>query len=79
MYALKEKNMGKKDVLTNRFMKKPRIFADFFNGYLYEGKEVIKPELLKAVDTSSIANIPYYKGSKSMAIQKYRDIIKRQL
>ena len=54
--------MGKKDVLTNRFMKKPRIFADFFYGYLYEGKEVIKPELLKAVDTSSIANIPYYKG-----------------
>lgn len=71
--------MGKKDVLTNRFMKKPRIFADFFNGYLYEGKEVIKPELLKAVDTSSIANIPYYKGSKSMAIQKYRDIIKKAI
>ncbi len=71
--------MGKKDILTNRFMKKPRIFADFFNGYLYKGEEIIKPELLKEVDASSLAVIPCYKGTKATLIQKYRDIIKKAI
>lgn len=60
-------------------MKDPRHFADFFNGYIYYGKEVIRPEQLSEVDTSSIAMIPYKKGENRVSVQKYRDIIKKAL
>ncbi len=31
--------MGRKDNLTKNYMKNPEIFADFFNGLIFDGKE----------------------------------------
>lgn len=71
--------MGKKDSLAKKYMKNPTIFADFFNGFIYNGKNIIKPDALCEVDTSSIAVVPISKGGKSINIQKYRDIIKQSI
>ncbi len=68
--------MGHKDRITKKFMSNPEIFADFFNGFVYEGKSVIKSDSLEEMDSSSIINIPYAKGMKSIDVQKIRDIIK---
>lgn len=69
--------MRNKNAITQTYMKDPRHFADFFNGYIYHGKEVIQPEQLSEVDTSSIAMIPYKKGENRVSVKKYRDIIKK--
>ena len=68
--------MGRKDTLAKRYMKKPEIFADFFNGYIYNGESVVKADLLQEVDTSGIGMIRCSKDNdKRLSIQKYRDII----
>ena len=36
--------MGKLDTLAKKYMKRPDIFADVFNQFLYHGKQVIVPE-----------------------------------
>lgn len=69
--------MARKDTITKKYMQDTNIFADFFNGYIYDGKDVIKSSDLSEVDTSNIAIIPYNKGTKPITIQKYRDILKR--
>lgn len=50
-------------------------FADAFNFLLYGGRQVIKSEQLKPLDTTSIA-LPYGDESRSVPIQKYRDVLK---
>ena len=47
-----------------------------FNYYLYNGKQVIKPENLHEESISEIA-LPYSEKNKNTFIEKYRDIIKR--
>jgi len=69
--------MGRKDTITKKYMRDTSIFADFFNGYIYNGKEIIHGSDLSEVDTSNIAIIPCVKGSKPITIQKYRDMLKR--
>ena len=69
--------MGKQDTITKKYMREPNHFADFFNGYIYNGKEKIKAEDLEEVDISNIAVIPYSKGTKNITVQKYRDILKK--
>ena len=34
--------MGTKDTITKKYMRNPNHFADFFNGYIYNGREEIK-------------------------------------
>ena len=50
-------------------------FADAFNFLLYDGKQTIKPENLKPLDTTSIA-LPFGDDGNVVPIQKYRDILK---
>lgn len=76
IYSIGGEYMARKDTLTKNYMRDVNIFADFFNGYIYGGKDIIKIEDLSEVDTSSIAVIPYINGSKTITIQKYRDILK---
>ena len=47
--------MGNIDVLSKQFMSDNEIFADAFNFLLYGGKQKIKPEDLKPLDTNSIS------------------------
>lgn len=71
--------MSQKDTITKNYMKDVAHFADFFNGYIYKGREVIKPDSLSEVDTSSIAQIPYDNGKKQVTVQKYRDVLKNAI
>lgn len=47
--------MGKQDVLAKKYMSDNEKFADVFNYYLYNGKQVIKSENLKEESISEIA------------------------
>lgn len=68
-------NLGKKDTITKEYMRNPIVFADAFNKYLYHGRQVIKPEKLKELDTTEIA-VPYGNGNASVPEQRYRDVLK---
>ena len=69
--------MAQKDAVAKKYMRDTSIFADFFNGYIYNGDNIIQSGDLSEVDTSNITIIPYVKGTKSVTIQKYRDILKK--
>ena len=71
--------MSYKDVITKNYMRNTAHFADFFNGYIYNGREVIKPDDISEVDTSSITQIPGKNGNKYITIQKYRDVLKKAI
>ena len=45
---------GKKDGITNKYVRENEIFADVFNFYIYNGKQVIDPEQLQPLDTTEI-------------------------
>ena len=44
--------MGKKDIATKQYMRDPQHFADFFNGFIYNGEEVIDWNTLVEIDSS---------------------------
>lgn len=67
--------MADKDTITKDYMQDSEHFADAFNFLLYGGRQVIKPEQLKPLDTTSIV-LPYGTESKTVPIQKYRDVLK---
>ena len=70
--------MGRKDTITKEYMRNPTIFADAFNKYLYHGRQVIKPENLKVLDTTEIA-VPYGGGGAGVPEQRYRDVLKTMM
>ena len=67
--------LGEKDTITKNYMQDKTIFADAFNFLLYDGKQVIKPEQLKPVDTASLV-LPYGDDGKVISLQKFRDVLK---
>ena len=67
--------MGKIDTLTKEYMKRPSVFADVFNQFLYHGRQVIKPDRLVELDTTEIA-VPYGADHVSVPEQRYRDAAK---
>ena len=66
--------MGKSDTAIKNYTKRNDIFADLFNVYLYNGRQVIRPESLMDEDTTEIA-VPFQKSQKEYT-QKYRDVLK---
>ena len=67
--------MGRKDSLTKEYMKDNHIFADAFNLCLYQGKPIIQPEHLHAMDSTEIT-VPYGMDGVIIPVQKYRDLLK---
>ncbi|MCR5111385.1 MAG: Rpn family recombination-promoting nuclease/putative transposase [Ruminococcus sp.] len=67
--------MADKDTITKDYMQDSETFADAFNFLIYGGKQVIKPEQLRPLDTTSIV-LPYGDESKKVPIQRYRDVLK---
>lgn len=67
--------LSEKDAVTKDYMQDRDIFADAFNFYLYQGEQVIKPEQLRPLDTTSIV-LPYGENGKPVPVQKYRDVLK---
>ncbi len=68
--------MGVKDTVTTKYMRQIEIFADIFNFYIYDGKQVIDPASLEELDTRELG-VPYggEKGARQ-PVQKNRDIMK---
>ena len=67
--------MGKFDILCKKYMSNNEVFADAFNYLLYNGKQKIKPEDLKPLDTSSIT-VEINNNKVTSAVQKNRDVFK---
>lgn len=65
--------MGKKDVITKKYMSDRRHFADAFNYYMFDGKQVIKADLLNPVDTTELEIA--FANDKSEYIQRIRDLL----
>jgi hypothetical protein len=59
-----------KDGITKKYLGKNDVFADLFNYYLYDGKQIIDKNNLVDVDTNLIINNPN-------DIKRVRDIYKR--
>ena len=66
--------MGQKDLITRDFLKDNVIFADTVNYYVYQGKQVIKPDDLKPLDTVLITESHEKKGL--LLQQRNRDVLK---
>lgn len=54
--------MAAKDIITKEYMKDAAVFADAFNFLLFDGKPVIDPSKLNAMDTTEIG-MPYGEGN----------------
>ncbi|MDO4266955.1 MAG: hypothetical protein Q4C73_00690 [Eubacteriales bacterium] len=67
--------MGKADTVTKNYMKQNNVFADAFNMYLYNGRQIIRPEQLREMDTAALS-IPYGTGQAGAPVQKYRDVFR---
>lgn len=63
--------MGDIDAKASQYTSRPEVFADLFNFYLYDGKQVIKKEELKKLDTV-FKEVPN-KRSKKKSVERYRD------
>lgn len=46
--------MGKVDIATKQYMSHRDVIADAFNFYIYDGRQIIKPEKLQKIDTAEI-------------------------
>lgn len=66
--------MGIIDTAGKKYFSDNSIFADVFNYLLHDGKQVIKPESLRELDTTEII-VPY--GNESiLPVKKVRDLLK---
>ena len=66
--------MSEKDTVSKKYFSDNERFADLFNFYLYGGKQVIKPEQLRPLDSTAIT-LPYGEDKKVSALQRQRDLI----
>ena len=66
--------MGIIDTEGKKYLSDNKIFADAFNYLVYGGKQVIKADELREIDTTALA-MPYGNNAK-VPVQKYRDILK---
>lgn len=66
--------MGAVDTETKRYLKDSRRFADAFNGYFFDGRQVVRPENLQELDATELVSNAGRKHMKSL--QKYRDVLK---
>lgn len=49
--------MGKKDTITKDYMSVPEHFADAYNYYLFDGKQIIRAGELETMDATELAMI----------------------
>jgi hypothetical protein len=71
--------LGVKDGKSKEFLKVNERFADAFNYYMYDGRQVIKPENLTERDTNELLTVYGFSPDGAISdktIQKLRDILK---
>lgn len=66
--------MGEKNVEVNKWLGNKKRFADLFNGCVFDGKDIVKPEDLQLLDRESDFVITG-KSKKRKTYQRYRDIV----
>lgn len=66
--------MGNTNVVTKKYMQNNARFADVCNFYLFDGKQIIKPEDLMEKDVTELT-VPK-KLKNAAAVEKIRDILK---
>lgn len=62
----------KTDTITKDYISDAAVFADVFNYYIHDGKQVIKPEQLEERDPIEIA-LPYGADGTTVPVQRFRD------
>ena len=67
--------MGKMNTITKDYMSELKCFADSFNYYLFDGKQVIQSENLQVLDPTEMALIP--KDTAVENVEKIRDVLKQ--
>ena len=45
--------MGKSNIAIKQFFRDKERFADLFNGYVFQGEQIVKPEDLEEKDSES--------------------------
>lgn len=65
--------MGRNDVVMKQWLSDKERFADFVNGSLFQGKQVLSAENLKKEEREQ-SIIIQNKGEKEIVVQRYRDI-----
>jgi len=70
--------MGAKDIKAKQFLSNNERFADLFNYYLFDGRQVIKPENLEERDTAEVLSL-YSRNNQEMQKQKWRDLLKHAI
>ena len=68
--------MGRKDVITKKYISDNEKFADIFNYYLYDGEKVIRSEDLEERDITELAAVLTNDGSIETK-EKLRDVLKQ--
>lgn len=53
--------MGARDKLEKKYLRNNDRFADAFNYFIYEGRQVVDPKKLKEIDSTEIV-VPYGKN-----------------
>jgi hypothetical protein len=67
--------MGKLDTMTKEYMSDTGHFADAFNYYIFQGREVIDNKNLSVLDTAEIGLV--FDNESSEIVQKVRDVLKQ--
>ena len=68
--------MGQGNAAVKQWIERPDRFADLFNGYVFQGEQVILPEELELVSGESDILLTDKEG-KVREIARHRDIIMR--
>ena len=68
--------MGKGNAAVRQWMSNPKRFADLFNGMVFEGEQVIRPEELEPADGETDLLLED-KNGKLQEVHRYRDLVMR--
>lgn len=68
--------MGIGNISVRQWLKNKTRFADLFNGFVFDGKQVIRPEELEECDSESDVIISD-KDEKEKGVRRYRDVVMR--
>lgn len=68
--------MAESDVAMKVWLKNKERFADFFNGIVFNGRQVIKPDELEVVDSEADIVVTD-KDKNNRFIQRHRDVVMR--
>ena len=67
--------MGNPNIVTKEYMQDPQHFADAFNYYAFDGRQVVCAEKLSEADPTELAII--FSEDRKEFVEKFRDVLKQ--